>query len=71
MVYGVILRHNNNNNNNNNNNSNNRGAVIATGYGLDDRGSILGRGKSGSGALPASHPMGTRSSFPGAKASGA
>jgi hypothetical protein len=56
---------------------------IALGYGLDDRGSRVrlpaGAGKcsfhqrvqSGSGAHPASSPMGTRGSFPGGKAAGA
>jgi hypothetical protein len=44
-------------------------------YGLDDRGSIPDRGggfffsvQTGSGAHPASFPMGTRGSFPGGKA---
>jgi hypothetical protein len=53
---------------------------IALGYGLDDRGSRVrfptGAGNSslhhrvqnGSGAHPASYPMGTRGSFPGCKA---
>jgi hypothetical protein len=50
---------------------------IVTDYGLDDRGSILGRGRefssspcvqTGSGAHPASCPMGTAGSFPGGKA---
>jgi hypothetical protein len=52
-------------------------------YGLDDRGfkvrfpagagnfSFHHRVKTGSGAHPASHPMGTRGSFPGARAAGA
>jgi hypothetical protein len=56
---------------------------IALGYGLDDRGSrvpfpagagnssIHHRVQNGSGAHPASNPMGTRGSFPGGKASGA
>jgi hypothetical protein len=56
---------------------------IALGYGLDDRGSRIrfpvGAGnfslhyrvQNGSGAHPASYPMGTRSSFPGGKAAGA
>jgi hypothetical protein len=51
---------------------------IAVGYGLDDRGSRVrfsaGSGNSslhqyGSGARPASYPMGTSGSFPGGKAS--
>jgi hypothetical protein len=56
---------------------------LALGYGLDDRGSRVrfpaGAGKfslhhrvhNGSGAHPASYPMGTRGSFPGGKATGA
>jgi hypothetical protein len=56
---------------------------IALGYGLDDRGSRVrfpvGTGnfslhhsvQNGSGAHPASYPMGTRGSFPGGKAAGA
>jgi hypothetical protein len=56
---------------------------IALGYGLDDRGSrvrfLAGAGnfslhhrvQNGSGAHPASYPMGTRGSFPGGKADGA
>jgi hypothetical protein len=56
---------------------------IALGYGLDDRGSRIrfpaGAGnfslhhrvQNGSGTHPASHPMGTRGSFPGVKAAGA
>jgi hypothetical protein len=52
-------------------------------YGLDDRGSsvrfpagagnfsLSRRVQNGSGAHPASYPMGTRGSFPGGKASGA
>jgi hypothetical protein len=56
---------------------------MALGYGLDDRGSGVrfpaGAGNSflhhrvqnGSGAHPASYPMGTRDSFPGGKAAGA
>jgi hypothetical protein len=56
---------------------------IALGYGLDDRGSRVrfaaGAGnfylhhriQNGSGAHPASYPMGTRVSFPGDKAAGA
>jgi hypothetical protein len=55
----------------------------ALGYGLDDRGStvrfLAGTGNfslhhrvlHGSGAHPASYPMGTRGSFPGGKAAGA
>jgi hypothetical protein len=56
---------------------------IALGYGLDDRGSRVrvpaGAGnfslhyrvQNGSGAHPASYPMGTRVSFPGGKVAGA
>jgi hypothetical protein len=56
---------------------------IALGYGLDDRGSrvrfSVGAGnfslhhrvQNGSGAHPASYPMGTRGSFPGNKVTGA
>jgi hypothetical protein len=56
---------------------------IALGYGLDDRGSrvqfpegtgnfsLHHRVQNGSGAHPASYPMGTRGSFPGGKAVGA
>jgi hypothetical protein len=56
---------------------------IALGYGLDDRGSMVRlpaeagnfslhhRVQNGSGAHPASHPMGTWGSFPGDKAAGA
>jgi hypothetical protein len=56
---------------------------IALGYGLDDRGSMVRfstgvgnfslhhRVQNGSGAHPASYPMGTRGSFPGGKAAGA
>jgi hypothetical protein len=56
---------------------------IALGYGLDDQGSrvwfLAGAGnfslhhciQNGSGAHPASYPMGTRGSFPGGKAAGA
>jgi hypothetical protein len=56
---------------------------IALNYGLDDRGSRVrfpaGAGnfsfhhrvQNGSGAHPASYPMGTRGSFPGGKAAGA
>jgi hypothetical protein len=55
----------------------------ALGYGLDGRGSrvrlLAGAGnfslhhrvRNGSGAHPASYPMGTRGSFPGSKAAGA
>jgi hypothetical protein len=55
---------------------------IALGYGLDDRGSrgrfpagagnssLYHRVQNGSGAHPASYPMGTRGSFPGGKAAG-
>jgi hypothetical protein len=53
--------------------------VIALGYGLEDRGSrfrflprpgnfsLHHRDQNGSGAHPASYPMGTRGSFPGGK----
>jgi hypothetical protein len=56
---------------------------IALGYGLVDRGSrdrfpagagnfsLHHRVQNGSGARPASNPMGTRCSFPGGKATGA
>jgi hypothetical protein len=56
---------------------------IALGYGLDNWGSRvqfpMGAGnfsfhhcvQNGSGLLPASYPVGTRSSFPGGKAAGA
>jgi hypothetical protein len=56
---------------------------IALGYGLDDRGSgvrfpagagsfsLNHRVQNGSGAHPASYPMGTRGPFPGGKAAGA
>jgi hypothetical protein len=53
---------------------------MAAGYGLDDRGSIPGgagnfslphRVQIGSGAHPASYPMGTRGSFSGGKEAGA
>jgi hypothetical protein len=56
---------------------------IALGHGLDDRGSrvrfpaeagnfsLHHRVQDGSGAHPASHPMGKRGSFPGGKAAGA
>jgi hypothetical protein len=55
---------------------------IALGYGLDDRGSrdrfparagnfsLHHRVQNGSGAHPASYPMGTRGSFTGGKAAG-
>jgi hypothetical protein len=55
---------------------------ITLGYGLDDRGSSVRfpararnfslhhRVQTGSGANPASYPMGTRGSFPGDKAAG-
>jgi hypothetical protein len=55
---------------------------IALGYGLDDQGSrfrfpagtgnffLHHRVQNGSGAHPASYPMGTRGSFPGGKAAG-
>jgi hypothetical protein len=55
---------------------------IALGYGLDDRGSrvrfpagagnfsLHHRVQNGSGAHPASYPVGTRDSFPGGKAAG-
>jgi hypothetical protein len=55
---------------------------IALGYGLDDRGSrvrfpagagnfsVHHRVQNGSGAHPASYPMGTRGFFPGSKAAG-
>jgi hypothetical protein len=56
--------------------------AIATGYGLDDRGSgirfltwagnfsLLHRVQTGSGAHTASYPMGTGGTFPGVKAAG-
>jgi hypothetical protein len=56
---------------------------IALGYGLDDRGfsirfpagagnfSLHHRVQNGSGAYPASYPMGTRGSLPGCKTAGA
>jgi hypothetical protein len=56
---------------------------IALGYGLDDRGSgvrfpagagnfsLHHRIQNGSGAHPASYPMGARGSFPGGKVAGA
>jgi hypothetical protein len=52
---------------------------VALGYGLDDRGSILGEARNfshhhhvqnDSGAHPVSYPMGTRGSFSGSKAAG-
>jgi hypothetical protein len=58
-------------------------AAVALDYGLDDRGSrvqfpagagnfsLHHRVQNGSGAHPASYPMGTRGSFPGSKAAGA
>jgi hypothetical protein len=67
----------------NNSNSRDNSVSIALGYGLDDRGfrvrfpvgagnfSLHHRVQNGSGAHPASHPMGTRSSFLGGKAAGA
>jgi hypothetical protein len=57
--------------------------ILALGYGLDDRGSrvrfqtgagnftLHHRVQTGSGAQPASYPMGARSSFPGGRAAGA
>jgi hypothetical protein len=65
-----------------NSKSRNSSVGIALGYGLDDRGSTVqfpaGAGnfslhhrvQNGSGAHPASYPMGTRGSFPGVKAAG-
>jgi hypothetical protein len=62
--------------------SHNSSVGIALGYGLDDRGSsvrfLVGAGnyslhhgvQNGSGAHPASYPMGTKGSFPGGKAAG-
>jgi hypothetical protein len=62
--------------------SRDRSAGTALGYGLDDRGSrvrfLAGAGnfsphhrvQNGSGAHPASYPMGTRVSFPEGKAAG-
>jgi hypothetical protein len=53
---------------------------VVTGHGLDDRGSIPGRGKTfsllhsiqpGSGAHPSSYPMGKRGNFPGSTVAGA
>jgi hypothetical protein len=64
-------------------NSRDSSVGIALGYGLDDRGSrvrfqagarsfsLHHRVQNGSGAHPASYPMGTRGSFPGGKAAGA
>jgi hypothetical protein len=61
-------------------NENDSSVGIATSYGLDDRGSIPGgagnfclrcRIQTGSGAHPASYPMGAWGSFPGGKAAGA
>jgi hypothetical protein len=64
-------------------NSRDSSVGIALGYGLDDRGSRVrfpeGAGnfslhhhvQNGSGAQPASYPMGTGGSFPGGKAAGA
>jgi hypothetical protein len=55
-------------------------SIIATGYGLDDRGvgvrvsvgsRIFSSRTTGSGAHPASYPMGTGGSFPGGEAAGA
>jgi hypothetical protein len=63
--------------------SRNSSVGTALGYGLDDRGSrvrfLAGAGnfslhhrvKNGSGAHPASYPMGTRGSFAGVKVTGA
>jgi hypothetical protein len=63
--------------------SRNSSVCIALGYGLDDRGSRVrfpaGAGnfslhhsvQNGSGAHPASYPMGTGGSFPGGTAAGA
>jgi glutamine synthetase len=57
-------------------------ALIALGYGLDDRGSrvrfpagaenfsLQHRVQNGSGTHPASYPVGTKESFPGGKAAG-
>jgi hypothetical protein len=64
-------------------NSRDSSVGIAVVYGLDDRGSrarfsakagnysLHHRVQNGSGAHPASYPMGTRGSFPGGKAAGA
>jgi len=57
-------------------------SVSRLGYGLDDSGSILGRGNDGicslrhrfqtcTGTHSSSYPMGTRGSYPGSKAAGA
>jgi hypothetical protein len=66
-----------------NNKSRDSSVGIALGYGLTDRGSgarfpagagnfsLHHRVQNGSGAHPASYPMGTRGSFPGDKATGA
>jgi hypothetical protein len=63
-------------------NSRDSSVDIALGYGLEDRGSrvrfpagagnfsLHHRVQNGSGAHPASYPMGTRGSFPGGEASG-
>jgi hypothetical protein len=63
--------------------SRNSSVGIALGYGLDDRGSRVRFSaeagnfslhyhvQNGSGAQPASYPVGTRDSFPGVKAAGA
>jgi hypothetical protein len=63
-------------------NSHDSSLGIALGYGLDDRGSrvrfpvgagifsLHHRVQNGSGAQPASYPIGTRGSFPGDKAAG-
>jgi hypothetical protein len=65
------------------NRSRNSSVGIALGYGLDDRGSrfrfpagtgnfsLHHRVQNGSGAHPASYPMGTRGSFPRGKVAGA
>jgi hypothetical protein len=65
------------------NNRSDSSVGIALGYGLDDRGSrflfpagagnfsLHHRVQNGSGAHPASYPMGTMGSFPGGKAAGA
>jgi hypothetical protein len=65
------------------NKSRDSSAGIALGYGVDDRGSrvrfptgagnfsLHHRVQNGSGAHPASYPMGTRGSFTGGKAAGA
>jgi hypothetical protein len=41
---------------------------IVSDYGPDDQGSIPDRGQTGSGAQPASYPMGTGGPFSGGKA---